>query len=214
MSTRPKQPMAFQLAKASWAAPLLFVLMNLFLNNVRETDPQGVSNTVVAAAGALLFVVGLACGTAALFGMKRHGRKGILVPALVGISISAAMLLFSAGIFITTVREITDPRARMESAAAAMREELPKMVDEETELIDVSVETSAIVYSYRLVNYRSGELDLAAFDEAMQPELEGRLCGPMREVFDAGFRAVSQYRTEDNAPFSELVVRAEDCETS
>lgn len=211
MSSKPKQPMAVQLAKASWAAPLIFILMNVFLNNVREADPKGVSNVVVAAVGVLLFLVGAICGLAALSGVRHHGRKGILVPALVGLSLSAAMLTFTASVFFATLAEVTDPRAQIESAAASMREDLPRMVDEETELVDVSVETSAIVYSYRLVNYRSGELDLAAFDEAMQPELEGRLCGPMREVFEAGFSAVSEYRTEDDAPFAELVVRGEDC---
>ena len=45
----------------------------------------------------LLIIVGLVFGIIALFGIGRHGSKGILIPAIVGI-IANGLLLF---IFIT-----------------------------------------------------------------------------------------------------------------
>jgi hypothetical protein len=42
----------------------------------------------------LLIAVGLVSGIVALFGVSKHGKKGILVPAIVGIVICGLLILF------------------------------------------------------------------------------------------------------------------------
>jgi hypothetical protein len=46
----------------------------------------------------LLIAVGLVSGIVALFGVSKHGKKGILVPAIVGIIISGLLILFCVAV--------------------------------------------------------------------------------------------------------------------
>jgi hypothetical protein len=46
----------------------------------------------------LLIAVGLVSGIVALFGVSKHGKKGILVPAIVGIVISGLLILFCVAV--------------------------------------------------------------------------------------------------------------------
>jgi len=55
------------------------------------------ARVVVEFVALLLMVVGFALGIAGLFGIRKHGRKGILAPAIVGIVINALLL----SIFVT-----------------------------------------------------------------------------------------------------------------
>ena len=91
-TTPPQQAAAFphQAAKASWAsAALVFVLVAFG----RRTGATVVIELVALA----LMLVGLALGVISLFGIRRHGTRRILAPALVGIIING-LLLF---IFLT-----------------------------------------------------------------------------------------------------------------
>lgn len=87
-----KQPVAFayQAAKASWIAPVLIFLLFAFAHQVA-------AQLVLELIALALIVAGLCLGIAALFGIRQHGRKGILAPALVGLVLNG-LLLF---IFIT-----------------------------------------------------------------------------------------------------------------
>jgi lipopolysaccharide export LptBFGC system permease protein LptF len=75
------------LAKASWICPLgIFGLMAV---------SSGVRNgrIIIEVIGLVLALVGLSLGIAALFGIKRYGRKKILAPALTGIVINSLIVL-------------------------------------------------------------------------------------------------------------------------
>lgn len=79
-----------QAAKASWAAPLVAVVINLVASVSFTLSRSG--RIGVAVACGILVVGGLVLGIASLFGIARHGRKGILVPGVVGIALNVAFL--------------------------------------------------------------------------------------------------------------------------
>src|SRR6266850_1037555 len=68
---------AHQAAKGSWVCPVLFWASSIAGGLV------GINTDGIAL---LLMVVGLILGIIALFGIHKHGAKGILTPALVGIA--------------------------------------------------------------------------------------------------------------------------------
>lgn len=74
------------LARASWIAPLIGLAANFFLVvSGKQTVAASVFISVVFLGGGLLL------GVTSLFGMVKHGRKRILLPALVGMSIPLAL---------------------------------------------------------------------------------------------------------------------------
>lgn len=81
---------AHQAAKASWAGPIVIFVLLVFGHQVA---PPVLLDLLALA----LILTGIGMGIAALFGIRKHGRKGILVPALVGLVINGLLLL----IFVT-----------------------------------------------------------------------------------------------------------------
>jgi len=83
-------PFARQAAKGSWASAIIVFLLLAFGGRTG-------AKVILELVALLLIVAGLGLGVVALFGIRKHGRKGILVPALIGIIINA-LLIF---IFVT-----------------------------------------------------------------------------------------------------------------
>src|SRR5882724_5727220 len=81
---------AHQAAKLSWVCPIIVFLLLTF-------GRQAGARVIIELLALLLILVGIVFGVIALFGMRTHGSKGILAPAIVGIIINA-LLLF---IFVT-----------------------------------------------------------------------------------------------------------------
>src|ERR1700744_702258 len=90
--TPPPKPKSFfhQAAKLSWICPLLIFLLLM-------VGKQLNAPLAIDLIGVFLMVLGLVFGIVALFGISKHGVKGILFQAAVGITING-LLLF---IFIT-----------------------------------------------------------------------------------------------------------------
>jgi glucose uptake protein GlcU len=115
MSQTENAPLATQLARASWVAPLLVVGTNLLLRQTESRDDT--SHAVVFTVIALVFaIVGLTSGIAAVFAVRRQGRKDILLPAAIGIVLSA----FFLGILALGVRSglANAPQRQLETAAS------------------------------------------------------------------------------------------------
>jgi len=86
----PTKAFAYQAARASWLGPIVIFLMF-------AAGHQVVAQVVLELVALALIVAGICLGVAALCGIRKHGRKGILTPALVGLILNG-LLLF---IFIT-----------------------------------------------------------------------------------------------------------------
>ncbi len=59
------------------------------------------ARVIIELVALLLIVVGLIFGIIALFGISKHGTKGILAPAIVGIIINGLLLLIFVMNFMT-----------------------------------------------------------------------------------------------------------------
>ena len=88
-------PFAKQAARASWVAPICVAVLDGATHGVRMdySNPwRGPIVLGVAVLALVLLVFGLTMGILALFGVKRHGREGILAPAVVGICLNGGIL--------------------------------------------------------------------------------------------------------------------------
>ena len=59
---------------------------NIFLN-IGGRATSGIAGHIPAIFAGLCVIVGVTSGIIALFGMRRHGREGLLIPALIGIGL-------------------------------------------------------------------------------------------------------------------------------
>jgi hypothetical protein len=94
---KPKPSFFQQAAQASWLAPVVAIGANLMLRNLDQPAER------VAISGMLLLVLyglGFFLGLLALTGIRTHGRRGILVPALIGVVANAGIL--ALGVFVAT----------------------------------------------------------------------------------------------------------------
>ena len=85
---RDTNPFAPQAAKASWVSFLFAYGFAYFARGF--TDP--LTKPIFALGVALFMVIGFVLGIIALFGIRKYGTKGILIPALVGIILNGVIL--------------------------------------------------------------------------------------------------------------------------
>jgi hypothetical protein len=114
MDTSPPQSppqqstaLANQAAKASWVCAVAIFILVTF-------GSRTAAQLIVERVALLLMAVGLLLGIIALFGIRKHGARGILVPALVGIATNGVLLfIFATNFFAARARA----RANMSAAA-------------------------------------------------------------------------------------------------
>jgi hypothetical protein len=87
-------PQTTAFAHLSWACPIVAFLLVVFGRQL------GV-RVIIGPVGLLLIVAGLIFGVVALFGVSKHGTKGILAPAIVGIILNGLLLLIFVANFMT-----------------------------------------------------------------------------------------------------------------
>ena len=81
------KPFALQAARCSWIAPLVAIGVLAFVNTATP-----IAKLITEIVILLLSLLGLLLGVGSLFGIRRHGIKGILVPALAGVIISGLLI--------------------------------------------------------------------------------------------------------------------------
>ncbi|HSY16916.1 MAG TPA: hypothetical protein VK815_01215 [Candidatus Acidoferrales bacterium] len=86
----PAQPFAHQAAKLSWVCPLILIVINIFAKQVA-------SPLIIDLLALVLIAVGFIFGIIALFGIPKHGTKGILGAALASLVINGLLI----SIFVT-----------------------------------------------------------------------------------------------------------------
>jgi 4-amino-4-deoxy-L-arabinose transferase-like glycosyltransferase len=89
-----------QAAKLSWVCPIITIIVFVLLIFNRQIVPRKII-ALVASVALWLVVLGLIFGIVALFGISKHGTKGILAPAIVGIIINGLLLCFVVMNFMT-----------------------------------------------------------------------------------------------------------------
>jgi hypothetical protein len=84
-----------QMALGSWLAPIIAIVINVMLIMSQGSKPTG-ANPAQMVIGPLFILGGLALGIVALFGIRNHGAKRILAPAIVGISLNIFLIIAAA----------------------------------------------------------------------------------------------------------------------
>ncbi|HZO85288.1 MAG TPA: hypothetical protein VFC26_08755 [Verrucomicrobiae bacterium] len=100
METPPTTTTSFahQAAKASWASALILILVLAF-------GRQVASPVIIDLLALLLIGLGFLSGLIALFGIPKHGAKGILGPATVSLLINGLLLfIFFTNFFAARAR--------------------------------------------------------------------------------------------------------------
>lgn len=85
-----KNPFSKQAAKASWAIPLITFGMMLFGTSLMKTNYAAFS--AISMIVPVLLLVGFILGIVGLFGIKRHGKDGMLLPSIIGILLNGGLL--------------------------------------------------------------------------------------------------------------------------
>src|SRR6266513_2684068 len=87
-----------QAARASWLAPVIAFCFVAFSRNIPNRTP--VTSLIIGGVAYLFYVAGLFAAIYALATMRRVGKRGVLIPAIIGFVLSGTLvLIFSALIF-------------------------------------------------------------------------------------------------------------------
>jgi hypothetical protein len=86
-----------QLAKASWMAPIIGIALNVLTASSTNTR---IGKLVIGLSSLGIYLLGLIFGIAALLTMRKHGQRGILAPAITGVTINGILVLLFAVVLI------------------------------------------------------------------------------------------------------------------
>ncbi|MCX6894261.1 MAG: hypothetical protein NTZ16_01875 [Verrucomicrobia bacterium] len=114
----PKTSFSHQAAKLSWVCPIIIFLLLMF-------GRQAGARVIIEYVALLLMVVGLVFGVVALFGIRTHGKNGILAPAILGIIINALLTFIFVTNFVAArarAQRDASETAKLSSIAPASRD--------------------------------------------------------------------------------------------
>lgn len=97
MKSKEKQPFAKQAAKASWAVPLLTLVMM----SIGNSAAAPASKLGIAILSVILLVVGIILAIISFIGIRQHGRQGILVPGIIGFLLNGIILVLLSAIALS-----------------------------------------------------------------------------------------------------------------
>jgi hypothetical protein len=83
-----------QAAKASWVTAVLVFVLSAF------GGQAGGARVLIELIALLLMVIGFILGIVALLGIRKHGVKGILAPALIGLIINGLLIFIFISNFL------------------------------------------------------------------------------------------------------------------
>jgi hypothetical protein len=113
-----------QLAKASWVAPLIAMCLSCFAGAAARGNTDRMVSMILGFVYIVLILGGLVCGIIALCGVKRHGRTGILAPAIVGVVLNGVIVLA----IVAMIPMVLTARSAVRSAGAASAARVPTPV--------------------------------------------------------------------------------------
>lgn len=205
-------------ANASWIAVLLQAGFNM-LNRDDAHDQGAVVSAVIGIAFSVIcYLAGLAAGVYALTHVKAVGRKGVLVPALIGTTLCflalTATILMLRGKAFGVARTDVRSAAFLGEVASGINKKLPLVIDSETELAGAAGLEGVLVYKYRLVNAAAADLDVDAFLASVRPTITMGACTnrSSREKFlNDGVTLRFSYTDKSGVPIGSIDVALRDC---
>jgi hypothetical protein len=107
--SEPSTAFPHQAAKASWVCAVIVFLLVAFGGRTGAKAILELVALVIMAIGSLLGIV-------ALFGIPKHGAKGILAPALVGIILNGLLIFIFVTNFMATRAKAQGMRSQFQPA--------------------------------------------------------------------------------------------------
>jgi hypothetical protein len=207
--TNTAKSASVQLAKASWLAILLVLGINYFANLQRHEGGGGSGSMIFTVVALVLLLLGLVSGVLSLTGIRKHGRKGILVPALIGIVLCLAYLSFMGSVFYEAVSNRS--QRRLERLAEDLSHDLPKMVDTDTQLTSVTAGKGELIVDYTFPHHESSQVNIPAFAQAIGPAVKKLACAQFSSVLPREFQYHARYKSADQVQLADVVVKGTDC---
>jgi hypothetical protein len=125
----------------------------------------------------LILLLGILAGIIALFGIPSHGAKSLLLPALIGITLSAAislaLLVFTA--FYAARGKVSqsanlDIQSLMETDVRTVNQDAPIMLDSSRRVDGAALlSDKTVAYDFTLVNLSASDIDPTALRLGMYP---------------------------------------------
>jgi hypothetical protein len=137
-------------------------------------------------------------------------------PALLAILVAMAVfgiLQARGGLFGVAKKDVRSA-AFLNEVATELNKQLPKAVDQETEIASVTGLEGVFVYNYRLVNRVVTEVDVSAFLASIKPEVTRAACTTpnTRDKFlKEGVTLRYSYADKDGVPVASFDVQPGDC---
>ena len=107
-----KKPFAVQAGQASVVAPILSIGANIIIQAGGMQLPP-VAKIISGSLSMLLILLGFVFGIVALFGMRRHGSRGIIGWAIAGTLINGILILFMIIAFLVTKAAVADGQRQL-----------------------------------------------------------------------------------------------------
>src|SRR6266516_97196 len=203
-----KNSIFHQAAMASVFAPLIAIGLTIVSSAGRTNlDPQSQRPVafMVGIVNSIIILIGLICGVVALFGIRNHGKKGILGKALCGIIIPLLLAGLAIPNFMAARSQaIKNKQNRMsvedrvrDLADQLNKQQGKKMIDEVTRLEGVeALPNRTLLYKYSLITKTSSEIPLDALNQSVRPNVVKmyNTLPEMKLFRDNGITIIYQYR--------------------
>lgn len=182
ISSEPRNSIFHQAATASVFAPLIAVGLTIISIAARTSlDPQSRGRVAfgIGIASSIIILLGWISGIVALFGIPKHGKKGILIKALCGIIIPLLLLGLSIVTFMAiSSKAIKNTHYQMspEDQVRALADQINKqgsiMVDKQTRLEGAeNLPNRTILYKYTLIAKTSSEVSAETLNRIVRPDI-------------------------------------------
>jgi len=180
--------------------------------------------TMVGIAGLIIILIGLISGIVALFGIPKHGKKGILGKALCGVIIPLVLLGLAipsimAGFMEARSQAIKNNQDQMspEDRVRAMADQINKqgsiMVDTSTRLEAAeALPNRTLLYNYSLISKTSSEISAEALNRIVRPDIVKKynILPEMKVFRDNGITVIYRYRDKAGQLIGDISVGPSD----
>ena len=183
--------------------------MNLVFNAAfKAADPQ--LARIAAIIPGLFFYSAVPAGIIALCGIKKHGRKHLLISGLAGIIIPLLLGVMAIAAF-SKVRESSHAMF-LHQVAEEMNKSAPRMIDEITRLDGASIEhNNILVIKQTVLSLAADEIDRDLWMKNAVPVFRTAFRnGPLVNSVKSGSTVIYRYHGKDGILIDELIYKPAD----
>jgi len=222
--SKPRKNSIFhQAATASVFAPLIAIGLTIVSSAGRTNlDPQTQRSVafMLGIASSIIILIGLICAVVALFGIRNHGKKGILGKALCGMIIPLLLAVLAIPNFMAARSQAIKNKQnqmsvddRVRDLADQINKQGKKMIDEVTRLEGVeALPNRTLLYKYTLIIKTSSEIPSDALNQIVRPNVVKtyNTLPEMKLFRDNGITITYQYRDKAGQLIGDLSVGPSD----